>query len=168
MRKTTLLIFILLVFFGMVFGRKKSRNVLITGTVVDSMGYFVPFQKVALLNQKGYDRKTMYADAYGIFTYKVKRKNLNRFSICSYSKLGRSKKVILSEFAQNNKITLEMNWYYFNHDYINFSNGQVHVNAATLNRINDGIRCAAYVETSRYPFAFINDDFIRSFFPMVK
>ncbi len=106
MRKKFQLLYFFLFSFMLVFSKKKTRTVLITGTVVDSLGFFIPNQNVALVNAMGNDKNIKYADAYGIFLYKVKRKDLKRFAVRVYSQYGTPKKVPLNEFIQNNQIVL--------------------------------------------------------------
>ncbi len=167
-RKMTLVLYLLLFSFSIAFGQKKTRYVLITGTVVDSMGYFMPHQKVALTNKKGNDKKIMFTDAYGIFSYKVKRKNLKRFAVCAYDQYSGPSKVSLNKLIYNNRIVLPTNRHYRNHDFIDFNTGNISLNPMSLEKLNRSIRCRVYVETSRYPMAFVASDYIRSHFPMVK
>jgi hypothetical protein len=154
----------------MVFAKKNNHYRLLTGTVVDSMGYFIPNQKVALVNRKGNDKQIIFADDYGIFTFKVKRKNIQRFAVCAYSDYANSKKISLSEFVLDNKLTLPTNRFYLSHNFINFNTGKVSLSVEALNQINRSFSCRRWicVETYRYPFAFVNADYIRSYFPMVK
>lgn len=166
--KMTLVLYFLLFFILVAFGKKKSRTVLITGTVVDSLGFFIPNQKVALVNAMGNDKNIKYADAYGIFFYNVKRKNLKRFAVRVYSQYGLPKKVPLHEFIENNQIALQTYRYQVYHNFVKFIPRNLLISPEALDQLNRSIRCSVYVETSRYPFAFVNADYIRSYFTMVK
>ncbi len=170
MSKKRLILFLILFYSVMVFAKKNNHYRLLTGTVVDSMGYFIPNQKVALVNRKGIDKQIIFADDYGIFTFKVKRKNIQRFAVCAYSENANSKKISLSEFVLDNRLTLPTNRFYLSHNFINFNTGKVNLSVKALNQINRSFSCRRriYVETSRYPFAFADTDFIRSYFPMLK
>lgn len=170
MSKKLLVLYFLMFSFMVAVAKKKSRYVLLTGTVVDTMGYLIPNQKVALVNAKGNDKKIIFSDDYGIFSFKVKRKKLHQFAVSAYNKYSNPTKIKLNEFIQNCKLVLQTNRYYFNHNFVNFITGEVSLSAEAMEKFNGFVGCRGhvYVETSRYPFAFVDANYIRSYFPMVK